>query len=596
MAPVLEAPRPASRLLRAIRERLKLRVLIALCGIAAGAFLLPRAWSSSFVVHRRAAFHLKQAEAHQAAREPGPARAEYRAALRLEPFDTEARGKLADMESALGNWELAFLELESLTELHPEQPEAFITLARMMLGGGLLEAPEAVLDAAIAAAPARPDAHILRADIRDRLGRYSGAHFDAQAAVARAPKDPTAWAMLARTTARTQGKATGIEAARRYIATVGSDPILKQTLELIERGQEPAPAPARRFRADAQMDRSLLGSMTREQWPGRLGQEREELDAQLGQKAWPEAQRIVDRAAQEYPDSVFAPFMAGTLESARGNLDAAEKRFFEALAVEPRLPAVIAALAQTWSRKQGPWFAGENLMKLAERDPGLSFARYVAARAYVQSRDPIRAEAALRRGLKLQPDSPVPYQHLADYYFGLDRAADALEICQQGLERFPQDLDLLRMQAQIETGLSRPEEAIRIYQAILAGRPEADLARYRLALLLVSQEKDESAQKRAKEIAKELGADQPSDPTLLDMLGWVLFRTGDVHRGRELLEAAVKVAPEDPSLHFHLGAVYLEARNIGLARKELTLAVDSPHPFPERLDALRLLRDNSKGR
>src|SRR5258705_285975 len=389
VAPVLEAARPASRLLRAIRERLKLRVLIALCGIAAGAFLLPRAWSSSFVVHRRAAFHLKQAEAHQAAREPGPARAEYRAALRLEPFDTEARGKLADMESALGNWELAFLELESLTELHPEQPEAFITLARMMLGGGLLEAPEAVLDAAIAAAPARPDAHILRADIRDRLGRYSGAHFDAQAAVARAPKDPTAWAMLARTTARTQGKATGIEAARRYIATVGSDPILKQTLELIERGQEPAPAPARRFRADA----------------------------------------------------------------------------------------------------------------LAERDPGLSFARYVAARAYVQSRDPIRAEAALRRGLKLQPDSPVPYQHLADYYFGLDRAADALEICQQGLERFPQDLDLLRMQAQIETGLSRPEEAIRIYQAILAGRPEADLARYRLALPLDSQEKDDRRPQRAKEIS-----------------------------------------------------------------------------------------------
>jgi predicted Zn-dependent protease len=85
--------------------------------------------------------------------------------------------------------------------------------------------------------------------------------------------------------------------------------------------------------------------------------------------------------------------MAGTLESARGSLDAAEKRFFEALAIEPRLPAVIAALAQTWSRKQGPWFAGENLMKLAERDPGLSFARYVAARAYVQSRDPIKAEA-----------------------------------------------------------------------------------------------------------------------------------------------------------------------------------------------------------
>src|SRR5262249_22502739 len=126
--------------------------------------------------------------------------------------------------------------------------------------------------------------------------------------------------------------------------------------------------------------------------------------------------------------------------------------------------------------------------------------------------------------------------------------------------------------------------------------PEADQARYRLALLLVAQEKDESAQKRAKEIAQELSADQPSDPAMLDALGWVQFRTGDVRRGRELLEAAVKVAPEDPSLHFHLGAVYLQERNLGEARKELTAAVDSVRPFPERLDALRMLRENSKDR
>jgi predicted Zn-dependent protease len=230
-------------------------------------------------------------------------------------------------------------------------------------------------------------------------------------------------------------------------------------------------------------------------------------------------------------------------------------------------------------------------MQLAERDPGLAFARYVAARAYVQSRDPIKAEAALRRGLVLQPGSPVPYQHLADYYFGLDRAADAREICQQGHERFPQDLDLQRMLAQIEAVLGRTAEAIRVYEEILAARPEADLARYRLALLLVSQEKDPAARRRAEELARDLRADQPSDPQLLDALGWIQARAGDAPRGRELLEAAVKEAPEDPSVRFHLGAVLLSEKKTALARKELTAAVDSPRSFPERLDALRLLRE-----
>jgi len=57
----------------------------------------------------------------------------------------------------------------------------------------------------------------------------------------------------------------------------------------------------------------------------------------------------------------------------------------------------------------------------------------MAACAYIEARDPIRAEAALRSGLSLQPDSPIPYQHLTDYYFGLDRAAEALEIARQDL-------------------------------------------------------------------------------------------------------------------------------------------------------------------
>jgi len=568
-----------------------MRGVIVLGLIAAAVLLLPRVWSSRFVAQRRAAFHLKRAETQQAVHEPGRARAEFRAALRLDPANSGARLKLADLELALGNWELAFVELESLTELHPEQPDGFIALARLMMNAGLLEAPEGALDKAIEAAPARADAHALRGDIRYRLGRYSGAHFDAQAAVAGAPADGASWALLARTTARTQGANAGIEAARRGVAAAGKDPVLMQAIEQIERGQEPAPVPPRRFRPDAQIDRSNLGAMTREQWPGRLGQTRQDLEAKLREQAWTDAQRIVDGAAREHPDAPFAPFLAGILEHARGNPEAAEKHFYEALAAAPRLPAVIAALAQTWSRKDGPWYAGEHLMRLAERDPGLAFARYVAARAYVQSRDPIKAEAALRRGLVLQPDSPVPYQHLADYYFGLDRAADAREICQQGHERFPQDLELQRMLAQIEAALGRTRDAVRVYEGILSSRPDMDLARYNLARLLVSLDKDEPARQRALEIARDLRADRPSDPLMLDTLGWVQARTGDPGRGRELLEVAVKGAPEEPTLHFHLGAVYLQEKNMGLARKQLTAALDSARPFPERLDALRLMRE-----
>jgi hypothetical protein len=65
-----------------------------------------------------------------------------------------------------------------------------------------------------------------------------------------------------------------------------------------------------------------------------------------------------------------------------------------------------------------------------------------------------------------------------------------------------------------------------------------------------------------------------------------------VSRGKQQDPAAIKGAPDDPGVHFHLAAVYVEERNMDLARSELKAALDSPRPFPERLEALRLSREN----
>jgi tetratricopeptide (TPR) repeat protein len=399
----------------------------------------------------------------------------------------------------------------------------------------------------------------------------------------------------------------GVEAADRGIAAAGPDPALvRLRTRLTEvRAQEtarrtgpaddevlgPPPAPPRRLRPDAQTDLGTLGAWTREHWPGRLAQVRQTVEEQLREKKWGEAQRTIETARATSPDAVFEAYLRGIRELALGNADEAEKRFVEALAAAPRFPTVIAALARAWAQKSGAFGAGEQLMQLAQHDPGLALARYMAARAYVESRDPIKAEEALRRGLALQPDSPGPYQHLADYYFGLDRAAEAMEIGQQGLDRFPQALDLRLMLAQITASLGRNPDAIRYYEEVVARWPDLDLARYRLATLLASQE-DDAPRRRFLQVVRELQNDRPSDPLLLDALGWMLYRAQDTRRARELLEVAVKGAPDEPSLHFHLATVYAQEKMRDRAREELKAALDSGRPFAERLDALRLLREN----
>jgi tetratricopeptide (TPR) repeat protein len=598
------------KLVRSLHDRLGVRGWLALCLVAVSvAVAAPRVAGSRFVAQWRAAQALRRAEEDLAARRFDQARVELLAALRFQPGDAGAHRRLAAMELELGNTDLAFLEYQSLAEMHPEDPEGFIGLADLMVKSGLLEAPEAVLDRAIDADAQRPDARLLRGGIRFRLGRYHGALEDARVAVDKAPADPVAWTLLVRSVAHAQGAGGGMETARRAMAAVGERPDLQAALASLERvGSDPAalaallagdagqslgpsPAPPRRLRPDAQTDRGSLGAWTREHWPGHLAAIRQSLDAQLQRQDWAEAQRTVDSAAQAYPGSAFSPFLAGVLELARDNLDQAEARLSEALAIAPRSPAVLGALGKTWSRKGGAAFAAGQLMGLATRDPGLALARYMAARAYIEAGDPLRAEASLRRGLELQPDSPVPYQHLTDFYFGLDRAAEALDICRQGLDRFPRSADLQMMLAQIEAGIGQPGEAIRAYQELTARRPDLDLAQYKLAMLLAT---DESARPRFLAALQPLRGDKPSDPLLLDALGWMHFRAGDARLARELLLAAVAREPDEPRLHYHLALVHAKVKEAPLARQQLQAALASPRPFPERIDALRLLRQDEQ--
>ena len=548
-----------------------LRGWIALCGTATALLLLALLWSSRFVSSRRAAFHLDQARTHLASADLPRARAELLASLRLQPDGVPARRQLAAMELGQGEWELAFLELESLTERHPEDAESWTALADLMVKRGWLEAPEAALDRALEADPQRAEPHAMRADLRFRLGRYHGARVDADTALASAAAPPDV------------GRSARLTLSRVVLRTGGA----------LAPGTEDVPAPAapRRSRDDAQIDVGGLGAWSREAWPGRLGEMRRQLDARIRQQSWTEARGIVDSAHRAYPGGVFAPYLGGILELARGDAEEAERQLSEALAAAPRNPAVVAALARVWSRKKNAAFAGEQLLKLAERDRSFALARYLAARAYVEARDPIHAEAALRRGLELQADSPVPYQHLADYYFGLDRSPEALAVCQQGLERFPRNLALRMMLAQISASVGRTAEAARAYETVLAARPDLDIVEYRLAMLLASQEDEQVWVQRVAQLLQDLRDDRPSDPLLVDVLGWLHFRAGDGDRARDLLQAAVKNVPEEPRPHFHLAVLYAREGRRDLARPELDAALASGRPFAERLEALRMLRE-----
>ena len=72
--------------------------------------------------------------------------------------------------------------------------------------------------------------------------------------------------------------------------------------------------------------------------------------------------------------------------------------------------------------------------------------------------------------------------------------------------------------------------------------------------------------KRARKMIEKAVARRPRDGYIVDSLGWVLHRLGDLKGAVKQLERAVELRPEDPTINDHLGDVYWKAKRRTEAR------------------------------
>ena len=562
--------------------RLKLLRRVALgtvlVTLAAGALYLAR----GPVARLGAALHYARAGKLVRDRQNDLARAEFRSALALQPGHRAARRDLAALELELGHVEQAFLQFQAWTEMQPDDAEGWLGLARLRLLAGQPEEADAAAGATLEIVPDDAAARALRAEIRYRGGRYRGALLDAQRAVQRDPKSSTGWLLLSKVTARIRGAAAGAEVARRGLAAAGEAPGLREQLRDAPGILDP---PLAIPKPEARPDSA-------EQWPGALGTMMREFVIHTRRGEWASAQAQASQARTTYPSTMLGPWLEGLTALGQGKLEVAEGDFHEALQLSPRSHRVITNLAALWSRQGGPADSGNRLVRLAEHDAGFDYPLTIAAHAYLEAGQPALAEATVRRELERRRDSAVPYRDLAQLFLDLDRASDALLVCDDGLGRFPADARLQLQRARGSALLGDREAAIRSYETVLLSRPDDDQTTAELARLLVAARPDETSRRRALQMVRDLELDAPADPEVLDAMGSVQLEVaGDAQRARVLFEAAAKLAPDQPRIRYHLATADLKLGKAEAARGEVRAALQSGRPFDQEPEARQLLRE-----
>ncbi len=214
-------------------------------------------------------------------------------------------------------------------------------------------------------------------------------------------------------------------------------------------------------------------------------------------------------------------------------------------------------------------------------------ARVLLAQIERQSGKSADAIETLKAAAASEPLRAEAYEAMYGVLAVEGRRAEAGAVIEQALSALPDNDGLQILKADHLIAERRFDDAIAIYETILARRPTDLIVANNLASLL-SERDDAASLKRAGAVSVALKDAQ--NPYFLDTYGWAQFRAGDKAAGLAALEKAAAAAPAVVDIRYHYGIALLESGDAARGRAELEAVVAAPNAAPERvLEARRRL-------
>jgi len=94
---------------------------------------------------------------------------------------------------------------------------------------------------------------------------------------------------------------------------------------------------------------------------------------------------------------------------------------------------------------------------------------------------------------------------------------------------------------------------------------------------------------RALALSTQARKQRGEEPSVLDTIGWVYYKRGDVKTALEFLKKAYARNPSSPVVNYHLGTVYRKLGNKSATREHLRKALERKEDFPGKEEARKEL-------
>lgn len=233
--------------------------------------------------------------------------------------------------------------------------------------------------------------------------------------------------------------------------------------------------------------------------------------------------------------------------------DQAIKKFEETLEMAPESDKVRFYLAALFEEMK----EFDKAIKYFQEVPSDSnyFSESVVHAAYLlrQKNELQAARNTLERGLDLKPESAQMYSLYATVMDGLGEGAGALPRLEQGVDRFPTNVQLLYYFGILNDKAQKKEVMLKAMRKVLELDPKHAQAINYMAYTFADSGENLS---EAEALARKALALSPDYPFIMDTLGWVLFKQGKISESIPWLEAAYSSYPKESVFADHLGDAY----------------------------------------
>lgn len=296
----------------------------------------------------------------------------------------------------------------------------------------------------------------------------------------------------------------------------------------------------------------------------------------LSQKQWDKAQDIAKRLQENYPDEAMGYFLSGMGYQFEGKLDKSVGAFENALTKQANAIEPLTQLVKSYLALKQPDKALAKLSAVVKSNPQNFIANNLLGEVYMGTGKLTEALATFKKTIEIKPEWPTPYRWIARIYLSQSNKAEAIKTYQDGIEKSKGSLELLNDLGGVYDGMGEPEKVITLFEDAYKQSQRPEIAN-NLASYLADHGKDKASLDRAAQLVETLA--KASNANMLDTVGWVAYKQGDMAKAQEYLLKAISLDPESAINNYHLGMIYFKQGDKTKAAEHLKKSIDKKVEF-----------------